>query len=101
MSFRKASTVATGPLSGNVTSGILNDFYCTAENNWRGSGVTKQDCKAAIELLYKMEVRHYRDQELEFLSPRATQRSPNPMRTPRKYTIGECFDSKYFGSTLG
>ena len=101
VSLRKASTVATGPLSGNVTSGISNDFHCTADNNWRGNGLTLQDCKAAIERLYTIEVRHYGGQDLEFLSPRATQRLPNPMRTPRGYIFGECFGSPYIGGTLG
>ena len=101
MGFRKVSTVVTGASSGNVTSGIPNDFYCTADNNWRGSGVTLQDCKAAIEPLYTVEVRLHGGQDLEFLSPRATQRSPNPMQTPRTYTSDECFDSQYIGSTLG
>ena len=38
MSFRIASTVELGASSGNVTSGISNDYYCTADNNWMQQG---------------------------------------------------------------
>ena len=92
MSFGVASTVAIGALPGNMTSGTSNDFYCTADNDWRGSGTTRQDCKAAIELLYKAEVVNYGDEEFEFLSAKAKQRVEEYMRTPIRYTVGEFID---------
>ena len=88
------STVAIGASSGNVSLGISSDYYCTANLNWRGRGITKQDCKVAIELLYLEEVTFYGDKDFEFLSARAHQRSPDSIRTPRKYTVGECMDSQ-------
>ena len=47
-----------------------------------------------------VEVRRYGDQDFEFLSAKATERLPNSIRTPRKYTVRECIDSQQFGSTL-
>lgn len=94
MSFGVASTVAIGALPGTMTSGTSNDFYCTADNDWRGSGTTRQDCKAAIKLLYYAEVRSYGDEEFEFLSPKVERRVEESMRTPIRYTVGEFIDPR-------
>ena len=94
MSFRVASTVAIRALPGNMTSGTSNDFYCTADNDWRGSGTTGLDCKAAIKLLYNAEVRKWGDQEFEFLSAKVTRRVEESMRTPIRYTVGEFIDPR-------
>ena len=94
MSFRVASTVVIGASPGNMTSGTSNDFYCTADKDWRGSGTTRQDCKAAIKLLYNAEVRTWGDQEFEFLSAKVTRRVEESMRTPIRYTVGEFLDPR-------
>ncbi len=94
MSFRIASTIEIGASSGNVTSGIPNGSHCTDNKHWKGSGATNQDCKAAIELLYKVEVILHGDKDFEFLSAKAKERLPDWMRTPRRYTVSECIDSQ-------
>ena len=59
-----------------------------------------QDCKSAIELLNKVDVVFHGDTDFEFLSPKAKERLPDSMRTPRKYTVGECIDMQRFGCTI-
>ena len=101
MIFRIALTVAIGVSSGNVTSGISNGEHCTDDYNWKGKDVRRQDCLAALGHLYRSEVVGYGDKDFEFLSARAIQRSADSMRTPRRYTVGECVNCSRFGSTLG
>ena len=101
MTFRIALTVAIGVSSGNVTSGISNGDHCTDDYNWRGKDVTRQECLAALGLLYRSEVVGHGDKDFEFLSARAIQRLVDSMRTPRRYIVGECMDCSSFGSTLG
>ena len=93
MSFRIALAVAIGASSGNVTSGNSNDYYCTDDSRWKEKDTTRQDCFAAIGLLYRPEVARHGNKDFDFLSARATQRSDDSMRTPRKYTVGECIES--------
>lgn len=92
MSFCAALTVEIGTSSGNVTSGISNDYYCTDDENWRGKDVTRQDCFAALGLFFRSEVVPHGNKDFEFLSARAIPRLADSMRTPRKYTVGECID---------
>ena len=93
MSFRIALAVAIGASSGNVTSENSNDYYCTDDSSWKVEDTTRHNCFAAIGLLFRSEVVLHGNKDFQFLSARATQRSYDSMRTPRKYTVGECIDS--------
>ena len=101
MSFRIALAVATGASSGNVTSENSSDYYCTDESSWKLGDTTRHDCFAAIGLLFRSEVVQHGNKDFQFLSARATQRSVDSMRTPRKYTVGECIGSSQSGCALG
>ena len=92
MSFRIALTVAMGASAGSVTLGISNDYYCSDDDMWKGKDVTRLDCLAAIGLFYSSEVARHGNKDFEFLSARAVPRLADWMRTPRKYTFGECID---------
>lgn len=94
LSFRIALTLAIGASSGNVTSGATNGYYhCIDDYNWKARDVTWQDCFAATTLLYTSEVGLHGDKDFEFLSARAIKRLGDSMRTPRRYTVGECENS--------
>ena len=73
MSFRIALAVAIEASSGDVNSGNSNDYHCTDESSWKEKGTTRQDCFAAIELLYRSEVVRHGNKDVQFLSARAIQ----------------------------
>ena len=69
---------------------------CTASVDWVGDGFNDEDCRAAVQRLYNVEVTEHGTSDFEFLSPGAVRRSSNPpMRTPRRYRVGQsCFRLK-------
>ena len=93
LSFRILLTLAIGASADNLTSGVTNGYYCIDNYNWKAQDVTRQDCFAAIGLLYRSEVGLHGDKDFEFLSARAIKRLGDSMRTPRRYTVGECENS--------
>ena len=93
MSFRIALTVEMGASSGSDALGISDDYYCSDDDMWKGKDVTRQDCFAAIGLFFRSEVARFGNKDFEFLSARAIPRLGDWMRTPRRYTTGECVDS--------
>ena len=89
--FRLASAVSVGVPPENVTSTMSNEYYCTNNAKWRGTGSSIQDCNEAVKLLYDVEVTYFGAKNFDFLSVKARPRVQDWMRTPRKYTIGESF----------
>ena len=72
---------------------ISNINHCTDQQDWISSGTYIEDCIAAVQRLYEVEVRpqQYPQTSYEFLTPNEQPVSPGgmkAMRTPRKYTQG-------------
>lgn len=66
-------------------------FECTASVDWRGDGFNREDCRAAVQRLYNVEVTKHGSKEFEFLLPGAIPYTSNPvMQTPRRYSVGKC-----------
>ncbi len=75
---------AIGGIQGNP------HFECTPSIDWVGDGFNSEDCRAAIQRLYNVEVTKHGSAEFEFLLPGATPTSSNPvMKTPRRYSVGQ------------
>lgn len=65
-------------------------FECTASVNWVGDGFNAENCRAAIQRLYNVEVTKHGGKVFEFLLPGAVPSTSNPvMRTPRRYNVGQ------------
>ena len=65
-------------------------FDCTPSIDWVGDGFNEEDCRAAIQRLYNVEVTAHGRTEFEFLLPGAVPYTSNPiMQTPRRYTVGQ------------
>ena len=65
-------------------------FECTPSIDWVGDGFNVEDCAAAIQSLYNVEVRKHGNTDFEFLLPGAIPYTSNPvMRTPRRYSVGQ------------
>lgn len=63
---------------------------CTASIDWVGDGFNQEDCRAAIQRLYNVEVTKHGNTEFEFLLPGAIPYTSNPvMPTPRRYIVGQ------------
>lgn len=70
---------------------------CTPEPSWVGTGFLKESCDSALLKMYLTEVARYNNRMLEFSALGAVPPVPPlSMRTPRKYTVGEC---RYMPST--
>lgn len=66
-------------------------FECTTSVDWVGDGYNNEDCRAAIQRLYNIEVTKHGNTEFEFLLPGAIPYTSNPvMQTPRRYSVGKC-----------
>ncbi|CAD6592865.1 MAG: hypothetical protein ASARMPREDX12_006535 [Alectoria sarmentosa] len=66
-------------------------FECTTSIDWVGDGYNNEDCRAAVQRLYNVEVTKHGYAEFEFLLPGAIPYTSNPvMQTPRRYTVGKC-----------
>ena len=64
-------------------------FECTHSIDWRGDGFNTENCLAAIQRLYNVEVTKHGNTEFEFLLPGAIPYTSNPvMQTPRRYSVG-------------
>lgn len=89
--FNFAWSAAISITDGSLTTSLrANGNQCTDNPTWIGTGSTSVDCIGAIQRLYDSEVKSFSDIDFEFLSPKAPARSLPSMRTPRKYTHGEC-----------
>ena len=65
-------------------------YECTRSIDWVGDGFNDENCRAAIQRLYNVEVTKYGNTEFEFLLPGAIPYTSNPvMKTPRKYSVGQ------------
>ena len=65
-------------------------YECTASIEWRGDGFNDENCRAAIQRLYNIEVTKHGNTEFEFLLPGAIPYTSNPvMQTPRRYRVGQ------------
>lgn len=63
---------------------------CTESSDWTGDGFNNENCRAAIQKLYNVEVAIHKQSEFEFLSPGAIPYTSNPvMKTPRRYSVGQ------------
>lgn len=72
-------------------AGLQGDphFECTPSVDWMGDGFNVEDCAAAVQRLYNVEVTKHGNTEFEFLLPGAIPYTSNPvMQTPRRYTVG-------------
>jgi len=83
-----ASSAAISHSSRNLTLSMPDGHQCTDNTAWIGSGSTNVDCIGAVQLLYHREVKHWKDQDFEFISEKVEGRSIPWQRTPRKYTVG-------------
>ena len=64
-------------------------FECTASIDWLGDQFNIEQCRAAVQRLYNVEVTKHGNTDFEFLLPGAIPYSSNPvMPTPRRYTVG-------------
>ena len=64
-------------------------FECTPSVDWVGDGFNEENCRAAIQRLYNVEVTKHGRTVFEFLLPGAIPYTSNPvMQTPRRYTVG-------------
>ena len=93
------ANIGTLPISSScprIVAGLDSqpEFECTASTDWVGDQFNDEQCRAAIQRLYNVEVTKHGNTEYEFLLPGAIPYTSNPvMRTPRKYTVGQsCFD---------
>lgn len=78
----------TCPLAG--LNNLEPIYACTSDSDWTGDGYDNNDCRAAIQRLYFVEVIKYGKQKFEFVLPGATKQTDYPiMHTPRRYTVGE------------
>lgn len=76
--------VTIGGLQGNP------HFECTPSIDWVGDGFNTENCRAAIQRLYNVEVTKHGSTEFEFLLPGAIPYTSNPvMKTPRRYSVGQ------------
>ncbi|KAL2050063.1 hypothetical protein ABVK25_009673 [Lepraria finkii] len=67
------------------------DYSCTNDYDWIGDGYNYEDCRAAVQRLYNVEVAQYGGREYEFLPHGGTNQTQKPtMETPRRYTVGQC-----------
>lgn len=65
-------------------------YGCTDSIDWLGDGYSNEDCRAAVQKFYFIEVAKHGEQNFEFLLPGATRKTINPpMQTPRRYTVGQ------------
>ena len=63
---------------------------CTASIDWVGDQFNLEQCRAAIQRLYNVEVTKHGNTDFEFLSPGAIPYTSNPvMHTPRRYKVGQ------------
>ena len=84
-------TLAAGSSCPNILGGLQSEphFECTQSIDWRGDGFNTENCLAAIQRLYNVEVTKHGNTEFEFLLPGAIPYTSNPvMQTPRRYTVG-------------
>ena len=74
----------------NVGLGSQPHFECSPSIDWRGDEFNAEDCRAAIQRLYNVEVTKHGNTEYEFLLPGAIPYTSNPvMKTPRRYSVGQ------------
>lgn len=81
-----------GPSCPTTLEGVVGSphFECTASVDWVGDGFNDENCRAAIQRLYNVEVTKHGQTLFEFLLPGAVPSTSNPvMQTPRRYTVGE------------
>lgn len=65
------------------------DYSCTNDYDWIGDGYNYEDCRAAVQRLYNVEVAQYGGREYEFLPHGGTNQTDKPtMETPRRYIVG-------------
>ena len=76
----------------HILGGLQSEphFECTYSIDWRGDGFDTENCQAAIQRLYNVEVTKHGSTEFEFLLPGAIPYTSNPvMHTPRRYSVGQ------------
>lgn len=82
----------TAPSCPRVIGGLEGPphFECTASIDWVGDGFNREDCRAAVQRLYNVEVVKHSNKDFEFLLPGAIPYTSNPvMQTPRRYSVGQ------------
>ena len=85
-------TLDAGSSCPNILGGPQSEphFECTHSIDWRGDGFNTENCLAAIQRLYNVEVTKHGNTEFEFLLPGAIPYTSNPvMQTPRRYSVGQ------------
>ncbi|KAL2036763.1 hypothetical protein N7G274_010487 [Stereocaulon virgatum] len=86
-----ASTRLPKALSRSTAPPPQPEFACTNDYDWIGDEYNRENCQAALQRLYNIDVARYGGLEYEFLPPGAENQSANPpMQTPRRYTVGQC-----------
>lgn len=65
---------------------ITNHNVCIDDPSWVGA--VRTDCVGAIQQLYDVEVKHYKDRDLTFQSPNQPEKR-GAMVTPLRYTYGQ------------
>ena len=89
------ASIRTAPIAHSCPTnigGFQGDphFECTASIDWVGDGFNAEDCRAAIQRLYNVEVTKHGNTEFEFLLAGAVPYTSNPvMKTPRRYSVGQ------------
>lgn len=64
-------------------------FACTASTDWVGDQFNIEQCRAAVQRLYNVEVTKHGSTDFEFLLPGAIPYTSDPvMLTPRRYRVG-------------
>lgn len=69
---------------------------CTSSIDWKGDGYNNEDCRAAVQQLYNVEVFKHQGANFEFLAKGASPKtSHSTMTTPRRYTYGKGSSTKF------
>ena len=93
MTFGAAINISPiAPSCPNINAGLQSEphFECTASSDWVGDGFNDENCRAAIQRLYNVEVTKHGNADFEFLLPGAIPYTSNPaMKTPRRYSVGQ------------
>ena len=74
----------------NTTSLGFTDIECTNSGNWLGHKLVVENCNAATNKLYNVEVLRHGLERYEFLGVKAKPVTKyKTMHTPRRYTVGK------------
>ena len=84
-------TLPITPSCPETIAGLSSEphFECTASIEWVGDQFNVEQCRAAVQRLYNVEVTKHGSTDFEFLLPGAIPYTSNPvMHTPRRYKVG-------------